>query len=219
MVIPFRYSTGNNLMSDFSPYFQPMEHQELVELVNQYTAMIDKGYKNTKTWNQSVTEALFYDAGNPDAIVDNRLGVRLLIYYLTDNNPDHELMKCLVEPFDNGFYKKSDGKSTPLPWYKVTDVQKRLRVEKDVAAILHDFRYYQGPNYGAKMGKLSADCEFFKCSKMLQTRLTVATIDYSGLLAFGWIPWLKHRRKHKQNKKYGSLDYIKTLPDFVNRNR
>lgn len=145
------------------------------------------------------------DAIDQDHHLDNRLAVRILIWKSKNGDLTVELFNRLVEPYDNGYYLKADGKSSPIWWTKVMGLQKLLGVQKDIAAVRHDYDYYRG-----KPKRKLADKYYFYSQISLGQSIFWAKIEYFALRLFGCGPWDRHREKNKDNKDYGTDPYIKT---------
>ena len=146
------------------------------------------------------------DVNNPKHFLDNRLSVRILVWHLTQRHISQELFDRLVEPYDNGFYKLSDGKSTPLWWTKVTGFQKWLGVKKDIAAVRHDLDYFRLTPTQKK-----ADQYYFESQVALHKRPGWAKLEYYSLRLFGWHARSKHVWRTFLNPKYGTDAYIKEV--------
>ena len=144
------------------------------------------------------------DVNNPNHYLDNRLAVRILIWHLKQREISYELFNRLVEPYDNGYYKLSDGKSTPLWWTKVTGLQKWLGIKKDIAAVRHDLDYFR-----LNPLKEKADQYYFDSQIALKKNATWAKIEFYALRLFGWHARSRHVWETFLNSKYGTDSYIR----------
>lgn len=145
---------------------------------------------------------------NPDQPIDNRLLVRLRIWILTNGTISAELFDRLVVPYDNGFYKKSDGKSTPLWWMKVSRLQKRLGVKKDIVAVRHDYDYYR-----ISPDQRSADQHYLHSQLALGQTRALPYMEYYALRLFGWNARTRHAWETLYTPGYGTDEYIHKLPN------
>jgi hypothetical protein len=119
-----------------------------------------------------------------------------------------ELFDRLVEPYDNGFYKKSDGKSSPLGFLKITRVQRLLGFRKDIVSVRHDLDYYRG-----NPKRERADEYYLNSQLMLGSHKWLAKIEYLALRAFGWSAWKRHEEKRDSVFGYSTDQYISQLSD------
>ena len=148
------------------------------------------------------------EAVHPDFWMDNRLSVRILIWLHFEGNISSEIFDRLIEPYDNGYYKKSDGKSTPFFWMKVTGYQRILGLKKDIVSVRHDLDYYRG-----KPPRKEADQLYFSSQIDLGQKKFLASVEYWFLKQFGRIAWSSHRSKQTTIPGYGTDEYIPSLPD------
>ena len=150
---------------------------------------------------------------DPNSEIDNRDAIRVVLYNLTDGIMDKESMDALTLPYDIGFYKKADGKSTPLRWFRVNRLQRRLGIRKDVVSIRHDYDYYSG------QPRNIADRDFRRFQKLLRSPAYMTFFEYQALRIFGARAWTHHEYLRLQSAamdvapKYGTVEYIPYLPD------
>ncbi|MCW8956555.1 MAG: hypothetical protein OQL09_06700 [Gammaproteobacteria bacterium] len=137
--------------------------------------------------------------------IDNRTLVRL---FLLLRGVKDESFKLLVEPYDNGFYKRADGKSSAFGVFKVARVQKILRFKKDIVSIRHDWDYYTG------VDQKIADKRYLKLQIEVGYQKWRAKFEYRLLRMFGQIAWSVHKKKRDQIPEYGTKAYIRKLPLF-----
>jgi len=152
----------------------------------------------------SVEESEFND---PDAEIDNRTAVRM---FLKVRQVSAETFAALVEPYDLGFYKKSDGKSTPIPFMRIPRFLKVLGLKRDIVAVRHDLDYYRGiPD------REPADRHYLDRQKEVGERKWVAAMEWFALRLVGGFSWKRHKKKRLTIDGYGSDDFIRQLPDIA----
>ena len=172
-----------------------------------------------KTFDEPTSEQLDYlvkkypgisqdDANDPSKEMDNRIAVRILLWRLNIGKLSPGLFSRLVEPYDIGFYKKSDGKSSPFGFMKVMGIQKLFGVKKDIVSVRHDLDYYRGnPN------RLKSDLYYLRSQKALDQSSFFSRIEYTALRWFGCPAWNKHKKKRIKDSCYGTDAYIPKLKD------
>lgn len=167
---------------------------------------------NTKTDCDKLCDALWsgedhtaLDVNATRNKLDNTLSVRL---YLLLRGVCTDSYTILVEPYDNGYYKRADGKSTPFGIFKIAAVQKRLRFKKDIVAVRHDFDYYTG------VKREVADTRYRDLQIEVGYSKWKAHLEYMALALFGGIAWHAHAKKRATVKGYGTIEHIKTLPIY-----
>jgi hypothetical protein len=146
-------------------------------------------------------------AKDPKEQIDNRIAIRILLWKHTSGQISKELLHRLSEPYDNGYYKKSDGKSTPIPWLKMNSEQEHAGIKKDIVSVRHDLDYYRGSPQ-----RLEADLFYLLCQHCIGSNRVLATLEYIVLRIFGFLAWNKHKRKRETILGYGTDEYIKQLP-------
>ena len=137
--------------------------------------------------------------------LDNRVSVRL---YLLLRGVKDQSYQLLVEAYDNGFYMRCDGKSTPFGVFKLSYVQKRLRFKKDIVSVRHDLDYYRG------FDQKEADLRYKELQLAVGYNKYKTEFEYQMLKLFGRFAWRAHEKKRQQNPEYGTDGYIKQLPIF-----
>jgi hypothetical protein len=150
------------------------------------------------------------EALHPSFWMDNRLSVRILIWSFFEAKIAAEQFDRLIEPYDNGYYKKSDEESTPIFWTKVTGYQQILGVKKDIVSVRHDLDYYPGEPARKEAHKLY----FFSQIDLGQKRL-LPKVEYCFLKQFGRIAWIRHKSKQTTIPGYRTDEYIPNLPDHI----
>ncbi|MEZ6044601.1 MAG: hypothetical protein R3C11_03265 [Planctomycetaceae bacterium] len=101
-------------------YCPPQDH-ELDHLVNQFPNL---GH---------------HEIHNPNSVIDNRTAIRV---FLRSRGVTGLLFERMVEPYDIGFYKKCDGKSSPVNRLPV--IQRKSGFKRDIVSVRHDLDYYRG---------------------------------------------------------------------------
>lgn len=149
-----------------------------------------------------IVEAISSD---PSSEIDNRYSVRKL---LDLRQVEEGLMKLLVEPYDNGYYKKSDGKSTPLSFMRVPRFLRILGFHKDIVSVRHDYDYYTGA-----LPRRVADKSYLHGQIAVGQHAFFAWIEYFFLRLAGLRAWHLHRKRKKENADYGTDEYIPKLED------
>ena len=150
----------------------------------------------------SVEESEFND---PKADIDNRTAVRL---FLKLRGVSAETFAALVEPYDLGFYKKSDGKSTPIPFMRIPRFLKVLGLKRDIVAVRHDLDYYRGiPD------REPADRAYLDRQTEVGERKWVAAMEWFALRLVGRFSWKRHENKRLTIDGYGTDEYIAHLPE------
>lgn len=145
---------------------------------------------------------------DPNVEIDNRIAIRILLCNLTDGDLPREVYERIVEPYDIGFYRKSDGKSTPLRWLKVTRKQRRLGVRKDIVSVRHDLDYYRG-----RPKRRRADGWYRRSQRALGNGGLLTWLEYGALRLAGRGAWRSHARKRDTVPGYGQDPYIPQLED------
>lgn len=147
---------------------------------------------------------LLNDAPNPFDItspIDNRTAIRM---YMTLARVPLKIQERIVVPWDNGFYKYSDGKSHPIRSLKLPRFLRKLHFKKDIVSVRHDWDYYTGC-----CSQKEADRHYYEGQKALGMRPWVARMEWLGLRAFGWRSYNRHARKRKNVPGYGTLEWIR----------
>lgn len=137
--------------------------------------------------------------------INNLVSVRLYLLLRGVSTPCYRL---LVEAYDNGYYKKSDGKSTPFGIFKIAAIQKRLRFRKDIVAVRHDFDYYSGVN------RKEADVRYRDLQIEVGHPRWKAVLEYGALRLFGRFAWRNHANKRAEIEGYGTVAYIPNMETF-----
>lgn len=135
--------------------------------------------------------------------VDNRTAIRLLLMLRGIAN---DSFRILVEPYDNGYYKRADGKSSPFGLFKIARFQKVMGFKKDIVSIRHDLDYYRG------LDRKAADMRYRDLQIELGYQSWRAKAEYAALRSFGAIAWRSHEKKRGRIPGYGSDEYISSLP-------
>ena len=142
--------------------------------------------------------------------LDNRVSVRL---YLLLRGISTSSYNILVEPYDNGYYKRADGKSTPFGIFKIAFIQKRLGFKKDIVSVRHDLDYYLG------VDRKVADDRYKQLQIEAGHHKWKAGLEYRALRLFGGIAWNGHANKRATIEGYGTVEYIKQLPIFREKDK
>lgn len=137
--------------------------------------------------------------------MDVRTAVRI---YLRLRDVTGITAKLLTRPYDVGFNFKCDGKSHPLYWLRVPYFLQVLGFARDIGAVRHDFDYYQGG-----IPRKHADQRFRRHQVALGYPRIAAYLEYIAVRLFGWVGWRKHRKLERLDSRYGSIPYIRNLPD------
>lgn len=166
----------------------PPNTTQISQLVEAYGAVEEQHINNTR------------------ARIDNRDAIRM---YLWLRGVSDDVFKKLVEPYDIGFYRKCDGKSHPVRWLRVPRFLKHLGFKLDMGAVRHDLDYYLG-----MIPRKEADRFYRQAQIELGNQPWTAYSEYIALRLFGWYAWNQHRKKQGSTKGYGTLDYIKSLPNL-----
>jgi len=149
---------------------------------------------------------------DPKLPIDNRIAIRcFLVSRGIANGP---LFDRIVKVYDNGWYKKSNGKSSPI--VKVPRFIRKAGFKKDIAAVRHDYDYYRGfpPQKEAEQWYLTFQIKIGYWKPW-------AWIEYIALRLLGESAWKYHEKKRKKCTKnidekiirYGTDEYIPYLPD------
>ena len=171
--------------------YRPPTDQELDHLVTIHTALTE------------------YEANDPACEFDNRTVVRVILWQRYKvGGIDREMYDSLIEPYDNGFYKKADGKSAPFGFLKVLGIEKKLGVNKDITSVRHDFDYYRGTP-----SRKLADKHYLKAQVGLGHNRVWAWVEYLTLRGFGWSAWRTHRKRQDFIIRYGQVEFIPELRD------
>ena len=137
--------------------------------------------------------------------IDNTVSVRLYMLLRGINNDTYN---TLLEPYDNGYYKRSDGKSSPFGFFKIEHAQNILGFKKDIVSVRHDFDYYLG------LDRKEADSRYKELQLELGHYKWVVKIEYFVLRALGWKAWNSHRDKRDSIEGYGKIEHIVNLPIY-----
>jgi hypothetical protein len=149
---------------------------------------------------------------NPDMLLDN---LDALDMYLSLRRIPEADKKQLRIPYENGFYKTA-GKSAPFFWPKTSRYLKSVGFERDIASVLHDWRYYTGlmpyPDGGSNYRRRkAADREYYKYRKMIDPDKIKPWLEYRALRLFGGISWRKHKKFRETVPEYGTVQGINTF--------
>ncbi|MDH3672552.1 MAG: hypothetical protein OES46_15580 [Gammaproteobacteria bacterium] len=144
-------------------------------------------------------------SSDPSSEIDNRYSVRKL---LDLRQVEGGLKKLLVEPYDNGYYKKSDGKSTPLSFMRVPRFLRILGFRKDIVSVRHDYDYYK-----SELPRRAADKNYLTGQIAVGQHAFYAWIEYFFLRLAGIYAWHRHGKRKKENADYGTDEYIPQLED------
>lgn len=143
-------------------------------------------------------------SNDPDVGMDNRDAIRLLLKLRRIEPP---LFELIVTPYDNGYYKKCDGKSTPLSFMKVPRFLRLFGFWKDVVSVRHDYDYYRGTD------QQEADRRYREGQIQIGQRAWIAIVEYYTLRLFGRFSWNGHKKRRERIDGYGSDEYIESLPN------
>ncbi len=144
------------------------------------------------------------EVSDPRSAIDNRTAVRV---YLLQQGVRGVLFERLVEPYDLGFYLRSDGKSTPIPGMRLRAQQAAQGFCKDIVSVRHDLDYYRG-----LPGRAAADHWYHLGQRALGEQSVIAAAEYLCLRAVGWAAWRRHARKRATIPGYGSDAHIHRMP-------
>jgi len=137
--------------------------------------------------------------------LDNRTSVRMILLL---RGVKREVYDLLVEPYDTGFYRRTDGKSSPLGIFKVAPIQRALGFTKDIVSIRHDLDYYSG------VERSLADARYRDNQIELGYPKWRALGEYWALRVFGRKAWNRHKKKRENIEVYGTMAYISQMPVF-----
>jgi hypothetical protein len=151
----------------------------------------------------SIEESEFND---PNSETDNRDAVRM---FLKLQGVPKETFDALIEPYDLGFYKKSDGKSTPISFLRVPQFLKKWGFKKDIVSVRHDLDYYRG-----QPRRNTADKNYLVRQKEVGEKKWVAAMEWFALWLFGKFSWKSHKKKRQTITDYGTNEYIPNLPNI-----
>lgn len=150
----------------------------------------------------------FASSLNTKSPYDNRTIVRILLWKRFKQGYLHEeLYRRLLEPYDNGFYKKANGKSAPV-FLKVIGRQRILGLRKDIVAVRHDFDYYLN-----EPKRSQADWYYLISQVGVGQSKIIAVIEYLVLAVFGGIAYRGHTKSQEWIKGYGTREFIPYLND------
>lgn len=150
------------------------------------------------------------DIGATKNTLDNTVSVRL---YLLLRGTSREIYNVLVEPYDNGYYKRADGKSSPFGVFKLEFVQKKIGFKKDIVSVRHDFDYYTG------IDRKVADKRYRDLQLDLGHYPLLVAMEYRALRVFGGFAWKNHDKRRKSEPGYGLVEYITNLPIFRDKDK
>lgn len=142
---------------------------------------------------------------NPDSPIDNRTAIRI---FLHSRRVKGLLFDRLVEPYDLGFYKKCDGKSSPVN--RLPIIQRKSGFKRDIVSVRHDLDYYRG-----KPSRRVSDWFYVISQIAVGEGVPMSWIEWSALRLFGHSAWKAHRERAIENNLYGRDDFIVSLPDFL----
>lgn len=142
---------------------------------------------------------------DPNSPIDNRTAIRI---FLHQQGVSGILFDRLVEPYDLGFYKKCDGKSSPV--YKLSQTQRKFGFKRDIVAVRHDLDYYRG-----LPSRRIADYFYLISQQAVGEPVSMSYIEWAALKLFGQKAWDAHREKRTANPDYGRDDFISFLPDQI----
>jgi len=142
---------------------------------------------------------------DPNSELDNRTAIRI---FLRARGVKGMLFERLVEPYDLGFYKKCDGKSSPV--YKLSSTQRKHGFKRDIVAVRHDLDYYRG-----LPSRRIADWFYLISQQAVGEPVPMAYIEWTALKLFGQKAWEAHRDKQRSIPGYGLDDFILSLPDQI----
>ncbi len=144
------------------------------------------------------------EVSDRDSPLDNRTAIRI---FLRQRGITGALYDRLVEPYDIGYYLRSDGKSTPIPSMRLRRDQAESGFCKDIIAVRHDLEYYRGVP-----GRAEADIRYREGQQALGASFLVASAEYLVLAAVGWVAWNEHAEQRRRIAGYGKDHYIFQLP-------
>ena len=149
------------------------------------------------------------DPNNTDSVYDIRTIVRILLWQrYRSGKLSHELYERLIEPYDNEFYKKANGKSAPSR-FKVMGLQKMLGIQKDIVSVRHDYDYYRNDP-----GRIKSDFYFLKSQIAVGQLKIFSLIEFVVLLLVGWFPFMQHRHRSEWIMGYGTDEFITNLENI-----
>ncbi|MCA9041053.1 MAG: hypothetical protein KDA65_11945 [Planctomycetaceae bacterium] len=146
-----------------------------------------------------------HEIHNPNSIIDNRTAIRV---FLRSRGVKGLLFDRLVEPYDIGFYKKCDGKSSPVN--RLPMVQRKSGFKRDIVAVRHDLDYYRG-----KPSRRVSDWFYVISQIAVGEGAPMSWVEWTALRLFGHRAWKAHRDRALENALYGRDDYIISLPDYI----
>ncbi|QDU82097.1 hypothetical protein Pla110_38520 [Polystyrenella longa] len=165
----------------------PPDDAELDELANQFPEMGE------------------HEIHDPNSKIDNRTAIRI---FLRSRGVTGLLFDRLIEPYDLGFYKKCDGKSSPVNRLPV--IQRKSGFKRDIVSVRHDLDYYRG-----KPSRRVADWFYVISQIAVGEAVPMSWVEWSAVRLFGYKAWKSHRLCQLENALYGKNDYIVSLPDMV----
>lgn len=139
------------------------------------------------------------DPLDPNSPIDNRTAVRM---YMALARVPAAIRERIVEPWDSGFYKVSDGKSHPISWMKLPRRLRKLHFDKDIVSVRHDWDYYSGC-----CTQKEADEHYYRGQVALGMRPWTARLEWLALRTFGRRSWKRHARKRDSIPGYGTLEW------------
>lgn len=146
-----------------------------------------------------------FEFNDPSAEIDNRTAVRM---FLRIRNVPPQTFDALIEPYDLGFDKKSDGKSTPIFFMRIPRFLKVLGLKRDIVSVRHDLEYYRGIP-----AQRSADNNYLDRQREIGERKWIATMEWFALRIVGRFSWNSHKNKRRTVPDYGTDEFIPNLPD------
>lgn len=150
---------------------------------------------------------------DPACEVDNRTAIRALMLLLAipATSPTYARV---VECYDDGWYKFFDGKSHPIPCFRLPSYLKRMKWDKDPFSMPHDKSYFTGrPEDGdipASRKRLLADREYKVDHLASGERAWAVNVETWALRRGAWVSWSRHDARRASVMGYGTLVWLKT---------
>ena len=154
------------------------------------------------------------DLADPDADIDNRDAVRM---WLLIRGIEGNRWARLVEPYDLGYHYVSDGKSHPVPRWRIPARFRRSKLNKDPAAVRHDLEYYL-----QEKTRRVADQNYLHDQISCGMPRVLAATEFSFLRAFGWCAWNTHARRARRDAKSGRVPAYGSrarIPELIQQTR